>query len=361
MLNLKQLKLSMQQTKTLNSRSDQNIATTMSEEDNNSLTKSDLPEFAQRVHMQVKMNNDKLKRKEGYIYGGKPEKPFKGFRKPEKAKKIFAKLEKEVGDKTENAIFRLRTTGVYIWGNRKTLLKICKRWKCYGKLQNRQKTVKNGVNRKLKKAIESRKKQNVPEENKKESPDNTPSPELNKTALNDQLMHNNTVLEKVTNARQLLQDMKDIESADILLGQAIALIKDKNEQLITADNTVGANSPTVKAIDQARLFDEYAEEAKLMRQMQKAAAERYNNRQARYRIQRPFQEFQSSSPGPYDVCRFCGALGHWQRNCPQLDGGYLKPVCNQPTPNIPEITPVVNQLAKIPAIPAVHQPNCLAP
>ncbi len=189
--------------------------------------------------------------------------------------------------------------------------------------------------------------------------------ELNKTALNYQYNHNTAVLEKVVKAKEILQDLevKDTELVDFLLGEAITLIKERNKQLMVADSATGGWA-TVKEMEKARLFDGDEEEAKLMRQAEKAVSERRKNQHQRpapyKRSQRPFQvtggftgqrSFRNSAPSPYDVCRFCGSLGHWQRNCPQLHaGGYFPPVRNQQMPaQVP--------FASFPGIPAVQQPN----
>ena len=63
--------------------------------------------------------------------------------------------------------------------------------------------------------------------------------ELGKPGLNHQFVHNNSVLEKVSRAREMLQDVEGVELIDYLLREAIEEIKERNRKLLVADSASG--------------------------------------------------------------------------------------------------------------------------
>ncbi len=172
----------------------------------------------------------------------------------------------------------------------------------------------------------------------KEKPKGT---ELSRPALNHQFIHNKSVLEKVSKAREMLQDFEGIELIDYLLKEAISEIKERNKKLLVADSTSGGWA-TVREMERGRIFEGDDEETKLMRQAEKTVMERRRNRPFPYRRNRPFQSaggsgfgqraFRVTQASPYDVCRQCGSLGHWRRNCPQLYPAYIPQAQNQQFP-----------------------------
>ncbi len=147
--------------------------------------------------------------------------------------------------------------------------------------------------------------------------------ELTKPSLNHQYEHNVSVLEKISKAKQLMEDNQDPKLVTFLMDGAINEIKERNKKLLVADSSAGGWA-VVKEMERGRILED-EDEAKLVRQAEKTVAER-RRREHPYRkpYQKPFQRAEGSQfgqrpprrgPSPYDICRACGALGHWARDC----------------------------------------------